>query len=190
MPSIYLIANNMNPSENLIKYVSELKINNDDLIVVFNKTNSPLIKLLPRIDIVCFRFNGSSNKSHYHGINDDLIIRPPYSMAKKFFFMHGTNLNYLDAVLDANNIRDRHEAHREGKSVKVENIEYVYGGGKAPTTGMFYVFYFLNNYPNLDLKMIGFDAFAGKKKDSLHPYSKEKNIIDQLEKLDRVKVIV
>jgi hypothetical protein len=187
-PTIYLVANNMSPSQNLQEYVSRLRVNDNDIVVVFNQGGSPLVKKLPKIDIACFRYNGGGTSSFYFGVKNDLNIMSAVSKADRFFFLNDPGEKHTSKIIAKNKIEDRYEVHGYGPSLKYDNIEYIYGKSRAPTTGMFYLFYFLNNYPDYNLQLLGFDL--GNRKDDLHPYSKERKIIKTLSKLDRVNIVI
>lgn len=187
-PTIYLIANNMSPSKGLTEYITNLKLSDDDIIVTFNQANSPIVKLFPRIDIACFRY-GSGVKSNYFGVMNNLMIKPVQAKADKFFFMNDPSGNNTPPIIKKNGIQDRYEVHTDIKKLEYGEIKYNCGKGRAPTTGVFYLFHFLNNYPEYNIELIGFNLFDGRR-DNLHPFSWERKIIRIIDQLDRVKLII
>lgn len=186
-PTIYLIANNMSPSASLMEYLSNIEFRDDDMIVAFNKADSPLINLLPRIDIACFRYGGGV-KSKYHGIGSNLKIGSTQARARRFFFLNDPENIFVEPIVRENNI-DEYEVHKDIKELSYRDIEYKCKRQNAPTTGVFYLFHFLNAYPNHKIEMVGFDLF-GDRKDNLHSFSKERDIVNKMKEYGNITLMI
>ena len=183
---VYLIANNLNPSEALLKKVRKIKLRMRDVVVVFNVANSELINSFSRIDISCHRFN-TIVKSNYFGIGNDFKIQPVPGEANTFFF-----LNYSDTIeriIRKNNIQNRYKIHNANSKLTFKGVSLEFEPDRAVTTGLFYVFYFLNNYVNHTVNLIGFNLFDNKRKTISHNYGKELAVLDELREKSYIQII-
>jgi hypothetical protein len=181
-PKLYLVANNSNPQISLLKYVQELRLEEKDLVVVFNKASSPLIDVFSRIDIVCFRSH--SGGSNYFGIDKNYRINSKVRNAKKFFFLNKSEDKTLSKIVRQNKLKGKYELHIASKSVRgnsppltYRGFSTIFKGQHAPSTGFFYMHYFLKKYPGHVVHLLGFETVS---ESNWHPFKEEKEVIRKL----------
>lgn len=184
---IFLLANNPDISESSKNIIKNLKIDDDDIVVVFNLATCGANSLMPKIDIACFR-RVTIIPSKYFGVDENNIITKTPAMADKFFFLN-EHSNYKN-IVNANNIHDeKYEMHHLHQIYKYGNIVYNCHPEREITTGMYYIFHFLNLYSDCHMYLIGYNMFNSNRI-SIHDRKRESEILSEMGKLDRVTILL
>jgi hypothetical protein len=174
MATLYLIANNSEPSFRLSNYVKKLKFKDQDVVITFNKSDVNIAKTVSRVDISCHRHN-SITESHYFGVGNNLKMMKNPKRAKKYFFL-GHDDEKLPKILKKNKIKN-YNVHNPSSKLRFKDLVFDLDTGKEPTTGMFYIFYCLNTYPDHNIQLVGFNFFKNNRKTFVHDYVKESDIV-------------
>ena len=176
-PKIYLIANNLNPEPGVLKFVKKNQLKPDDLVVVFNMASSPVIDFFDRVDIACFRSHVGG--SEYFGVeNESLKIIPRLRQVSKFFFLSNGLDKTLPKIVSVNDLEGKYEKHsvteNEAHDLIYKDVKTSFSEGMGPSTGFYYVHYFLENFPEHLIYLIGFETIS---KSEWHPFEAEKKAI-------------
>lgn len=190
---VYLIANNRSPTQTMLEYVSNIENNEDDVVVVFNDPVNHFADRLSKIDIsvFCGKHNG------YFGVYNNLKINSKSMRANKFFF-RGNKPNLVKQIVEKNNVDPaKYSIHNVVNTFKYKDYEFTYKVHtmnskiwgtykKLSTTGFQYLFYFLNEYPDHEIVLVGF-KLSGK--NGWHDHETETKVIKDLVDLGYVTLI-
>ena len=158
MKNIYLIANNNNSKDPL------LNLSKDDIVVRFNHMEYQTRKLFNgKTDILFLRYNNTP-PYYYHGlsslsqINNSCTIIPI-----------GGNKELFEKIT-----RKKVKMHINKESVdKIWNL-------KSSSSGLVAITYFLKEYPDYHLKLIGFNFHREQRRLKIHEFDKEQQIVKNL----------
>ncbi len=175
MKRIILIANNNNiDTSSLHKALDRLKIGKGDFVVRFNHATHKQV-LNGRTDHYWLR----AHKGGFWGLKEGSFINQIIgNNAKHIFYVSiDKTIDYIKHI--AHQYRDIKHTHLDFNLI-AQNLhhKYTFKTQKTPSTGLIAIEYYLKNYPNYEVILVGFDFHKGDR--PVHDFDNERNYVSLL----------